>query len=62
MSDGVATHGGADADTRSRREAVNICWIAHNKARDNSFVDVSEDVLRRGRSAVRPATREGAGA
>ncbi|KAL0385716.1 UNVERIFIED_CONTAM: hypothetical protein Sradi_2965900 [Sesamum radiatum] len=62
MSDGVTTHGGAVAYTLSRRAAATICCITSNKAGDNSSVDVSKNVLRWGRSAVGPTTREGRGA
>ncbi|KAL0444471.1 UNVERIFIED_CONTAM: hypothetical protein Slati_2169800 [Sesamum latifolium] len=62
MSDGVATLGGAVADTCSRKAAATICWIAPSKAGDNSSVDVFEDVLRRGGSVAGPTSHGGGGA
>ncbi|KAL0295224.1 UNVERIFIED_CONTAM: hypothetical protein Sradi_6845800 [Sesamum radiatum] len=41
-----APRGGTAADTCSRKATATICWMAPSKTGDNSFVEVSEDVLR----------------
>ncbi|KAL0305065.1 UNVERIFIED_CONTAM: hypothetical protein Sangu_3054200 [Sesamum angustifolium] len=53
-SDGVATRASASATTCSRISAKIISWIAPNKTRDSSSVEVFEEVLRRGGSTVGP--------
>ncbi|KAL0458169.1 UNVERIFIED_CONTAM: hypothetical protein Slati_0444100 [Sesamum latifolium] len=58
-SGGGANRGGVATDTCSRRAAATICWMAPSRAGDNSSVEVSEDVLRRGGSAAGPMTLGG---
>ncbi|KAL0447925.1 UNVERIFIED_CONTAM: hypothetical protein Slati_1920400 [Sesamum latifolium] len=60
-SDGVATRAEVSAATCSRIAAETICWMAPNKAGDNSSVEVSEEVLRRGGSTIGPTTLGGGG-
>ncbi|KAL0453022.1 UNVERIFIED_CONTAM: hypothetical protein Slati_1280300 [Sesamum latifolium] len=58
-SGGGATRKGAATDTCSRRAAATTCWIALSKAGGSSSVEVSEEVLRRGRSATGSVTLGG---
>ncbi|KAL0415266.1 UNVERIFIED_CONTAM: hypothetical protein Slati_3358500 [Sesamum latifolium] len=55
-SDGVATRAGVSAATCSRIATETICWMAPNRAGDNSSVEVFEEVLRRGGSVAGPTT------
>ncbi|KAL0385877.1 UNVERIFIED_CONTAM: hypothetical protein Sradi_2982000, partial [Sesamum radiatum] len=57
----VAIRVGASATTCSRIAAKTICWMTPNSAGDSSSVEVSEEVLRRGRSATGLTTLEGDG-
>ncbi|KAL0309291.1 UNVERIFIED_CONTAM: hypothetical protein Sradi_5871400 [Sesamum radiatum] len=57
----VTTRAGASTATCFDIATETICWIAPDKAGDNSFVEVSEEVLHRGGSAMVPAAI-GAGA
>ncbi|KAL0399754.1 UNVERIFIED_CONTAM: hypothetical protein Sradi_2318700 [Sesamum radiatum] len=59
---GGAIRGGAATGTCSRRAAATTCWIALNKVGDSSSVEVSKEVLRRGKSATGSVTLEGRGA
>ncbi|KAL0282511.1 UNVERIFIED_CONTAM: hypothetical protein Sradi_7259200 [Sesamum radiatum] len=54
-----ANCGGAATGACSRRVAATMCWIALSKAGDNSSVEVSDDVLRRGGSATRSVSLGG---
>ncbi|KAL0355870.1 UNVERIFIED_CONTAM: hypothetical protein Sradi_4033900 [Sesamum radiatum] len=54
-----AVCGGAAIGTCSRRAAATTCWIALSKTDDSSSVEVSEEVLRRGRSATGSTTLGG---
>ncbi|KAL0433820.1 UNVERIFIED_CONTAM: hypothetical protein Slati_2716300 [Sesamum latifolium] len=60
--EGVATRAGAMAAACSRIAAETICWIAPNKAGVISSMEVYDEVLHRGRSAMGPTTQGGSGA